>query len=237
VGPLTSGGGTLRLAIYFATVVCPTSMPSFSNSPWMRGAPQSGLACSSRGSAGEFQLGTRSTASGSRSPAPVGPKAGAMPADHGIGLDDLQCLEDVRRKRAKTSEQHPTPEKAYEPETLRRSTFNWCRSTRFSACKDVRHRNSPATAHQASLQRPPIAGEHQPIRQADQTDWVSGRDRRVFASAAFLPSNFQLVLNPISYQAPRDIDPSRPVRQRAIFDSIGHQLMDAKGEALRMSWL
>ena len=29
---------------YLAIVVCPTSMPSLSNSPWMRGAPQSGLA-------------------------------------------------------------------------------------------------------------------------------------------------------------------------------------------------
>ena len=32
------------LAMYFATVVCPTSMPSLSNSPWMGGAPHSGLA-------------------------------------------------------------------------------------------------------------------------------------------------------------------------------------------------
>jgi hypothetical protein len=30
--------------MYFATLVWPTSMPSESSSPWMRGAPQSGLA-------------------------------------------------------------------------------------------------------------------------------------------------------------------------------------------------
>jgi hypothetical protein len=30
--------------MYFATVVCPTSMPSLRSSPWMRGAPQSGFA-------------------------------------------------------------------------------------------------------------------------------------------------------------------------------------------------
>jgi hypothetical protein len=36
--------GRLLLAMYFATVVCPTSMPSLSNSPWIRGAPQSGFA-------------------------------------------------------------------------------------------------------------------------------------------------------------------------------------------------
>ena len=37
-------GGCLRLSMYLATVVCPTSMPSLSSSPWMRGAPHSGLA-------------------------------------------------------------------------------------------------------------------------------------------------------------------------------------------------
>src|ERR1700757_2706523 len=29
---------------YLAPLVCPTSMPSLSNSPWIRGAPHSGLA-------------------------------------------------------------------------------------------------------------------------------------------------------------------------------------------------
>src|ERR1700738_1035212 len=37
-------GGPLRLAIYLATLVCPISMPSLSSSPWIRGAPHSGLA-------------------------------------------------------------------------------------------------------------------------------------------------------------------------------------------------
>src|SRR5712691_10792310 len=37
-------GGRLLLAMYFATVVCPTSMPSLSSSPCIRGAPQSGFA-------------------------------------------------------------------------------------------------------------------------------------------------------------------------------------------------
>ena len=54
-----------------------------------------------------FGWSPRSTTSGSRSPAPVSAKAGAMPADHGLGFDDLQYLEDVRRQRVKTSEHHP----------------------------------------------------------------------------------------------------------------------------------
>ena len=33
-----------RRTMYFATVAWLTSMPSFKSSPWMRGAPQSGLA-------------------------------------------------------------------------------------------------------------------------------------------------------------------------------------------------
>ena len=36
--------GCLLLASYFATVVCPTSMPSLSSSQWIRGAPQTGFA-------------------------------------------------------------------------------------------------------------------------------------------------------------------------------------------------
>ena len=38
------GRGTPRRPRYFATVACDTSMPSFCSSPWMRGAPQNGLA-------------------------------------------------------------------------------------------------------------------------------------------------------------------------------------------------
>src|SRR6266481_2320450 len=37
-------GGSRLLTIYLATLVCPTSIPSLSNSPWIRGAPHSGLA-------------------------------------------------------------------------------------------------------------------------------------------------------------------------------------------------
>jgi hypothetical protein len=37
-------GALLFLAMYLATVVWPTSMPSLSSSPWILGAPQSGLA-------------------------------------------------------------------------------------------------------------------------------------------------------------------------------------------------
>src|SRR3954451_13102331 len=37
-------GGPLLRTIYLATLVWPISMPSLSNSPWIRGAPHNGLA-------------------------------------------------------------------------------------------------------------------------------------------------------------------------------------------------
>src|SRR5437764_375449 len=36
-------GGPYRLTMYFATLDCATSKPSLSSSPWIRGAPHSGL--------------------------------------------------------------------------------------------------------------------------------------------------------------------------------------------------
>src|ERR1700755_440370 len=42
--PPALDGGSLRLAMYLATLVCPISMPSLRSSPWIRGAPHSGLA-------------------------------------------------------------------------------------------------------------------------------------------------------------------------------------------------
>ena len=57
-------GGLLRLAMYLATEVWPTSMPSLRSSPWILGAPQSGLVrlmarISCRISSGTFGLPTR----------------------------------------------------------------------------------------------------------------------------------------------------------------------------------
>ncbi len=37
-------GGALLRTIYLATLVCPTSIPTLSSSPWIRGAPHNGLA-------------------------------------------------------------------------------------------------------------------------------------------------------------------------------------------------
>src|SRR6266480_1752069 len=80
--------------MYFATVVCPTSMPSLSSSPWIRGAPQSGFATlmsrmSWRMSAGVF--GRPPARSGF--PAPIGSEPSAVPADHRLRLENFQCVQ------------------------------------------------------------------------------------------------------------------------------------------------
>jgi hypothetical protein len=88
-----------------------------------------------------------------------------MPTNDGIRFDDLQRVENARGERVKPSKHHFVD--AGERDAFRgtgRKTFNWCRSTRTSASNDARDRNSPATAQQISLQRSPIAAEHQPIR-------------------------------------------------------------------------
>ena len=66
------------------------SMPSLSNSPWILGAPQSTLAlaiCADEllDLGGDVVL---RRCAGARLPAPEQAEAGAMPADHGVGLDD-----------------------------------------------------------------------------------------------------------------------------------------------------
>lgn len=65
--------------------------------------------------AAELLAGT--PAPGSRFPSPVSPKAGAMPAHHGIGFDDLQGVEKFRRQRLKPSKHHPVD--AGESDSLR----------------------------------------------------------------------------------------------------------------------
>ena len=96
------------MAMYFATVVCPTSMPSLSNSPWMRGAPQSGF-CNAHLANEVADLGwdTRSPAPRSSFPAPIGPEASPMPTEHGLRFDDLQRVENVGSQRVHAGKHQP----------------------------------------------------------------------------------------------------------------------------------
>src|SRR5262249_39403251 len=83
--------------MYFATVVCPTSMPSLSSSPWIRGAPHSGFATLISRNEPAHVRGCRWPAvSRSRLPAPIGAEAGAVPANHGLRLEDFQGVQYTR---------------------------------------------------------------------------------------------------------------------------------------------
>src|SRR4051795_11291363 len=93
--------------MYLATEVWPTSMPSLRSSPWMRGAPQSGLArlifrISRRISGRDaWPAGTPT-----RFPAPKGAEACAMPSDNCFRLYDSERVQNTRRDPIQADEDH-----------------------------------------------------------------------------------------------------------------------------------
>src|SRR5215467_4386527 len=99
-------GGCLLLAMYFATVVCPTSMPSLSSSPWIRGAPQKRV--SDTHLANETtNVGRRSRSATARSgsPAPEGAEAGTVPAQQRLRPYDLQSVQHPGSQAIKSDKQ------------------------------------------------------------------------------------------------------------------------------------
>src|SRR5215831_18715857 len=71
--------------MYFETVACDTVTPSFSSSPWILGAPQSGFArlvCRIRSRSSVPIAGRPPSAS--TLPCPVASKSLPVPADHGL---------------------------------------------------------------------------------------------------------------------------------------------------------
>src|SRR3954466_4312621 len=148
-------GGRLRHAMYLATEVWPTSMPSLRSSPWTRGAPQSGLArlicrISRRTSRGTFGLPARLrdfhrhkmrkparcqriTVSGST----------IMSASKIRGAIRYKQTKIIRSKLLKTGRRGDA----------RRSTFSWWRRASISASSEVFDRNSPRSIHLIRLSR------------------------------------------------------------------------------------
>src|SRR5262249_13860848 len=84
--------GGLRLRTrYLPTLVSPMSMPSLSNSPWMRGAPQRIVATHPANQLPNlFGHRWRPGLAATNFPGPEQPKALAMPANDGFRLDDDQ---------------------------------------------------------------------------------------------------------------------------------------------------
>src|ERR1035437_243210 len=81
-------GGVPRLrTVYLATVAWLISMPSLRSSPWIRGAPQSGLALLICRIRSRISRSTVGRPSGSRTPSPKQAEALAVPLDDGGRLD------------------------------------------------------------------------------------------------------------------------------------------------------
>src|SRR4051794_29889788 len=141
--------------MYLATEVWPTSMPSLRSSPWMRGAPQSGLArlifrISRRISGGTLGLPARRrdfqrqkerkparchriTVSGST----------IVSASKIRGAIRYKQTKIIRSKLLKTGRRGDA----------RRSTFSWWRRASISSSSEVFDRNSPRSIHLIRLSR------------------------------------------------------------------------------------
>src|SRR5580692_10403965 len=85
--------------MYLATVACDSSNPSFNSSPWIRGAPQRGLA--------KLILRIRAAQRMAAFPFPVQSESLPVPSDHGLRLDDKQ-----RRSPTSPKPREPNPQNA-----------------------------------------------------------------------------------------------------------------------------
>src|SRR3954453_16272283 len=84
--------------MYFATEVWPTSMPSLSSSPWMRGAPERVGQAHLADQPPDLGRHARSTETCPRLPAPEGAKASAMPAQNRLRPNNRHCIENGRHQ-------------------------------------------------------------------------------------------------------------------------------------------
>src|SRR5467141_1812018 len=101
-------GGHLLLAMYFATVVCPTSMPSLSSSPCIRGAPQSGFDDTHLADqAANVRRCLRPATARSGFPAPIGSEAGAVPAHQRLRPYNLQGVQHPGSQAIEPNKQQP----------------------------------------------------------------------------------------------------------------------------------
>src|SRR6201981_491009 len=101
-------GGPLLGAIYLATLVWPTSMPSLRSSPWILGGPPQRVGDAHlTDQPANFQRYSWSTAAASRFPAPIHAQTGAVPADHGIGPNNCKCLIRLGKQPADASQYQP----------------------------------------------------------------------------------------------------------------------------------
>src|SRR5207244_6966167 len=87
--------------MYLATLVCPTSMPSLSSSPWIRGAPHSGLVTDQPAYLRQHLW---PSPADSRFPAPIGSEPCPGPTHYGIRLDDRQRAANIGEQSIEADE-------------------------------------------------------------------------------------------------------------------------------------
>ena len=171
--------GRLLRTMYLVTLVCPTSNPSLSSSPWILGAPHSGLArLIVTDQPSDLDRYARTTWSTPRLPAPVRSKARAMPSHNGLRSNDGERA----RKRlgtARRPNREPTLSAARNGNRAdwpRRSTMICWRSTRTSASSAARDRNRSRTRPRISLIRPNIRANVAQFSTPRQSDSISDSD-------------------------------------------------------------
>ena len=156
-------------------------MPSLSSSPWMRGAPQRGLArlmprINLRYSSGTLGLPPR-----------------RLDFQHQKDRNPARCQRTTVSGRTMASASTMLGARRYNPTNtnrskgrktdlfgdLRRSTLICCRRTRISASSRPLERNKLVSAVHSSMRTSTIGHEHHPIRPASQPYRVSDKDRRL----------------------------------------------------------
>src|SRR5438132_8253255 len=85
-------GGLRGRSTYFETVACDTVRPSFSSSPWIRGAPQRIGAAYPPNQVSDLRLDRGPTASASTLPRPVAPESPPVPPHQGLRPHHLQGI-------------------------------------------------------------------------------------------------------------------------------------------------
>lgn len=113
----------------------------------------------------------------SRFPAPIGSKAGAMPAEYRVWFEDLQSVQHPGSQTVESNKhQAVNVAEGQSLRDLRRSTLSWCRRIRISASNAARDRNSPIKAHQINLEMSVMKRSINRFAGAGQPIWVYGRD-------------------------------------------------------------
>jgi hypothetical protein len=175
-------GGVLLRIIYLATLVCPTSIPSLSSSPWMRGAPHNGLArfisrinCRvSVGTAGRPRRLLDFQRQNNRKPARC----------HRITVSGLTMVSATwalgRSRQAQPRMILSTVRNDSRPGLPRRNTMICCLSTRTSASSAARDRNRSTTKPKICLQRSHIPRRIVRFSADCQPDQIYDRDSRMF---------------------------------------------------------